>query len=314
MTSTRSPKYSKNTVDLGLQYITVTRELLEKYSYVYNGLMSHGILQPISGFIDGEKKSDPNLKNLACPEGFSSLVKYFLMQADPIETMYGERVVNIDKENKGTNRLNVLTDSGHNEFFDAVVLTMPIPQLFLLQGCVKEIFESNADLTKKLQEVSYSSRFCLGVFYPPGTNLDLPWMAKYVYNHPCIRYICADSVKRAADEKLVGASLLVHTSVPYAIQHLEEDKEAMKPVLMEFLDNLLPNLPQPDFVKSHKWKYSQVSQAFEGNPGCVCLLDEPQILIGGDAFTRSKFDGCIESAEAIVTSILKKDRLKATGC
>lgn len=61
------------------------------------------------------------------------------------------------------------------------------------------------------------------------------------------------------DEDLVGPSLLVHTSVPYSIQHVEADKEAMKPILMEFLNDLLPNLPQPDFIKSHKWRYSQVS-------------------------------------------------------
>ena len=61
------------------------------------------------------------------------------------------------------------------------------------------------------------------------------------------------------DVNLVGSSLLVHTSVPYGIQHVEEDKETLKPILMEFLDGLLPNLPKPEFVKSHKWRYSQVS-------------------------------------------------------
>lgn len=311
MTSSRSPKYADSTVDLGLQYITVTPELLNKYSIIYNGLISSGILQPVQGFIEGERRSDPGTKNFACPKGFSTLVKYFLAQAEPIETRYGARVTNI--KNEATNKLQVFTDSGHTDVFDTVILTLPVPQLFLIEGCIQDILGSKPDLKKKLQAVTYSSRFCLGIYYPRGTHLNLPWTAKYIDGHPCIRYVCVDSCKRGADEDLVGPSLLVHTSVPYSIQHVETDKEAMKPILMEFLNDLLPNLPQPDFIKSHKWRYSQISKAFDGSSGCICLLDEPQILIGGDAFTRSKFDGCIQSAENLVSFVLKGNLLKATG-
>ena len=44
--------------------------------------------------------------------------------------------------------------------------------------------------------VSYSARFALGVFYPPGTSIDVPWCAKYVTDDPVIRFIAIDSKKR----------------------------------------------------------------------------------------------------------------------
>ena len=38
-----------------------------------------------------------------------------------------------------TNTLQVLTDSGHKDTFDAIILTMPVPQLFLIEGCIQNI-------------------------------------------------------------------------------------------------------------------------------------------------------------------------------
>ena len=56
-----------------------------------------------------------------------------------------------------------------------------------------------------------------------------------------------------------GPSIVVHTSVPFSLQHLETDKEEMKDVIMSHLTQVLPDLPQPTEIKSHKWRYSQVN-------------------------------------------------------
>ena len=56
-----------------------------------------------------------------------------------------------------------------------------------------------------------------------------------------------------------GPSIVVHTSVPFSLQHLETDKEEMKHVIMSHLAQVLPDLPQPTEIKSHKWRYSQVN-------------------------------------------------------
>jgi hypothetical protein len=56
-----------------------------------------------------------------------------------------------------------------------------------------------------------------------------------------------------------GPSIVVHTSVPFSLQHLETDKEEMKDVIMSHLTQVLPDLPEPTEIKSHKWRYSQVN-------------------------------------------------------
>ena len=54
--------------------------------------------------------------------------------------------------------------------------------------------------------------------------------------------------------------MVVHTSVPFGLQHLEEDMTDVcnKLVLPRVLE-LVPELPPPEAVKPHKWRYSQVS-------------------------------------------------------
>ena len=52
---------------------------------------------------------------------------------------------------------------------------------------------------------------------------------------------------------------MVHTHVKFGLQHIEEDKEEVKNIIMEQVMQCLPDLPQPTEVKSQKWRYSQVS-------------------------------------------------------
>lgn len=46
---------------------------------------------------------------------------------------------------------------------------------------------------------------------------------------------------------------------------------------------------------------AQVTSAFPGLPGCVALADG--LFAGGDGFTHSNMDGCIESAKSIATAV-----------
>lgn len=56
-----------------------------------------------------------------------------------------------------------------------------------------------------------------------------------------------------------GPSLVVHTSVSFGLENLEQDKEKIQPIILEELYKLLPELPQPVSVKCQKWRYSQVT-------------------------------------------------------
>ncbi|CAI9743371.1 renalase-like isoform X1 [Octopus vulgaris] len=303
MSTSRSDKNANCSVDMGAQYISTSAERQQKYSQIYNELFSTGLLQPFKGLIEGESPGGHSLQNFVCPKGFSALVKHFLSSAAPVDVKFESRVVSITKNPTTTsNQLVVSTESGHQDTFDAVILTVPVPQLFLLEGDIPKILNSNKTLKEQLESVSYSSRFCLGIYYPPGTTLNLPWTAKYIDGHPCLRYICVDTQKRADPQG--GQSIVVHSSVPWGVEHVEESKDDVKPIMLDYVRGLLPNLPDPEFVKGHKWRYSQVRTPFPGSPGCVQLSTDPSLLVGGDGFSYSKFEGCIDSANSLVAAVL----------
>lgn len=138
-----------------------------------------------------------------------------------------------------------------------------------------------------------------------------------------------------------GPSLVVHTSVPFGVEHLEKDKEDVQPIILQELHKLLPDLPQPISIKCQKWRYSQVShhrlcvnseksyrlcdpellsamvfdlwfllsplQVLTSVPDCpghMTIHDRPLLVCGGDSFVHSNFDGCVESALSVL-SVLK---------
>ncbi|XP_053368282.1 renalase isoform X3 [Clarias gariepinus] len=94
----------------------------------------------------------------------------------------------------------------------------------------------------------------------------------------------------------VGPSVVVHTSVPFGMEHLEEAKEEVQAIILEELQKVMPGLPEPENIKCQKWRYSQVTRSVAGCPGQMTLLAKPLLVCGGDGFTHSNFDGCVESA------------------
>ena len=57
-----------------------------------------------------------------------------------------------------------------------------------------------------LNEVAYSSRYVLGLFFSGLKKIDgIDWSAKYIYDNPCIRYIAIDTEKRNK-----GKSILIY--------------------------------------------------------------------------------------------------------
>eukprot|EP00063_Salmo_salar_P059936 XP_014034771.1 PREDICTED: renalase-like [Salmo salar] len=96
-------------------------------------------------------------------------------------------------------------------------------------------------------------------------HIDVPWAAKYVSNNPCIRFIAIDDQKRNLESPEYGPSMVVHTSVPFGVKHLEEAKEQVEPIILVKLNKLLPGLPQPDSIKCQKWRYSQAGLGVRGH-------------------------------------------------
>ncbi|KAM4636021.1 renalase isoform 2-T2 [Discoglossus pictus] len=296
MSTSRCPSDPNCTVDLGAQYITVTPEYAQKHKRFHDELLAQGICTPLNAVVEGMVMKDGSF-NLVAPQGVSSIVKYYLKQSGA-DVFYERHVTEINLQG-GT--WEVCSKSGTPETFDVLVLTMPVPQILQLKGDIEKLIKESE--RRQLETVSYSSRYALGLFYEAGTQIDVPWAAKYITNNPCIRFISIDNKKRNIESSGVGPSLVVHTSVPFGIEHLEQEKETVQPIILKQLEGVLPNLPKPMNIKCQKWRYSQVTEAFPGSPGQITLHSKPLLLCGGDGFTHSNFDGCTESALRIVQSL-----------
>lgn len=291
MSTSRSPNDPSCTVDLGAQYISATPYYARIHSSFYEELLAQDILKPLVAPVEGMMLKEEEIVNYVTPHGVSSIIKHYLKESAGAEVLYDRHVTHIHRK---STTWEVCCKGGMPERFDIVVLTMPVPQILQLQGDVESLIGENQ--RRMLEAVSYSSRYALGLFYKAETRIDVPWAAKYVSNNPCVRFIAIDDKKRNLASKTCGPSVVVHTSVPFGIQHLEEEKDAVQPIILEELEKLMPDLPQPDSIKCQKWRYSQVTRSVADCPGQMILHSQPLLVCGGDGFTHSNFDGCIESA------------------
>ncbi|XP_033127274.1 renalase-like isoform X2 [Anneissia japonica] len=307
MSTSRSASNPNSTVDLGAQYISCTPAYASSHAQFYSELISNHILTPCQVVIEGMRDSDGDTKHYVTPKGTSSIVKYYLQQSganihhnchlQTIDVKCDDGVETILAEHQGS-------DQKHS--FDVVVLSQPVPQILQLGGGIQDILAKNSNVLKKLEEVEYSSRYALGLYFSPGTKFDVPWEGKYTYDDPCVRWICIDSKKRGNESDADGPTLTVHTSVPFGLKHLEDNKQDVQKIILQHLSTLLPGLPEPVEVKCQRWRYSQVYKGVEGGPGCMKLAESKTslLLAAGDAFVHSNFDGCIESAKKTSHTII----------
>lgn len=294
MSTSRSPTNMSCTVDLGAQYITATPYYAKIHRRFYDELLLNGIFKPLHTTVEGFMTKEEGIANYVTPFGMSSIVKHYLRESGA-EVFFGHHITHVYRKDRCW---EVHWMEGLPEQFDVVVLTIPIPQVLQLQGDISLLMSENQ--RQKLEAVSYSSRYALGLFYKVGMKIDVPWAAKYVSNNSCIRYIAIDDKKRNSVSEDFGPSMVVHTSVQFGMQHLEKSVEEVQNIILQELQKVMPDLPEPENIKCQKWRYSQVTRSVADCPGQMTLHSQPLMVCGGDGFTHSNFDGCIESALKLV--------------
>ncbi|XP_076981457.1 renalase isoform X2 [Tamandua tetradactyla] len=238
------------TADLGAQYITCAPYYAKKHRSFYDELLAHGILKPLTSPIEGMVVKEGDC-NFVAPQGVSSIIKHYLKESGA-DIYFRQCVTQINLRN---DKWEVSSETGPPEQFDLLVLTMPVPQILQLQGDIVNL--TSECQRQQLESVSYSSRYALGLFYEAGTKIDVPWAGQYITSNPCIRFISIDNKKRNIESSEVGPSLVIHTTVPFGVAHLEHRLEDVQELIFQQLNSILPSLPQPVDTKCQKWRYSQ---------------------------------------------------------
>ena len=306
MSTHRDPNHPNLHVDMGAQYISRSagkphedRELESLKEQLYEELISNETFVPFSGRIDGERDDLKTPEQYVSPKGMNSITKHFL-QKSKADVLYQQQLaeINIESSEQG-GKISCKCVSGDCQNFDSVILTLPVPQFLRLQGNLTSALDQKT--LSDLSAVKYSSRYALGVFYEKSILADSSAM---YFDDPVIRFLAWDTAKRGGGDS--GSSLLLHTSVPFGIQHLEDDKEEVKVTMLKRLGELVKGLPQPDHTHLIRWRYSQVSQAYPGSPGCLVLSRDPLVVITGDGFSDSNFENCIRAAQVTTRTVVEK--------
>lgn len=168
------------------------------------------------------------------------------------------------------------TTSGTKEEFDVVILTLPSPQVLQLSGDLPDLINSQLDLQTGFKAVKFSSRYVLALYFSSGDGQHEPWAAKYIDGHPVFRYVAIDNRKRNRPEQPPAAVL--HSSIQYGEENLENTLIEMEPVLLAEYGNLFKEWPKPAAVKCHKWRYSQVSNILIFSLFPFCLYSVIKLL------------------------------------
>jgi len=293
--TSRAPSNPACTVDLGAQYLSPSPE--EARGSQYQALLSAGLLQPVDlSLVKGHRHGEGG-EHFVAPKGASSLVKHFLQQSNA-ETSFGRRVAEILETDTG--RWRVKSECGLEAEFDAVVVTAPVPQILQLEGGVHARLQQQPELLQQLEQVEYSTRFVLGMFFNEPVDLGVDWSASYIGDHPVLRFVSIDNLKRGLG-KDAPTSVLVHSTVSWGLKHKQLTLPEAEKLLAAAMAELFPHWPKPKELKTLKWLYSQVHKSYPGSPGSVQVSQKPPLLLGGDAFAASSnFSGCLKSANSLV--------------
>lgn len=273
-------------VDLGAQFITTDSSMLSKYSEIYDNLISSKTLTPMNCKIEGLSESNDK-QHFITPNGTNSLVKYFINNANIDCTKFETRVCAITSKGK------VTSICGSEKLFDLIIITAPAPQILQMDCPMYTTIHS------ELEKVTYSTRFTFNMFYE-ALILQEDWDVKFI-NDEIFRYVSIDNRKRGQYDS--ADCVIFHTTKEFGQKHKEETKDSMLQMFTDKVKELFPDWPLPVSSNVHKWLYSQVTTPYTNSPGCVLLNESIPIIAGGDCFTQSTFNGCIESAFQICETI-----------
>ncbi|GFU24924.1 renalase [Nephila pilipes] len=286
-----------SSVDLGAQFITKTCNLTKTQEKFYHHLLEDGILQPMPENIEGLRSISSAVGHFICPQGSGSLVKYFLKKSE-CEILFEHKVTKISSSNE---KWKTSCENGTTHEFDALILTIPVPQVLQLDGLTPYL---ENDQLENLKSVEYCSRYAVGFFYKnePSFFKDVLWCAKFL-SDDIIRYCSLDVHKRKATTL---PSVVFHTSKEFGKAYIDQDTSVVQDIIVQRIQELFPQMPIPEEIKCHKWRYSQVEKNYCSEQGCTVLSHKPLLICGGDGFFHSNFEGCFASAESIVKKTVKK--------
>jgi renalase len=207
--------------------------------------------------------------------GMAALVKAGFEGQDGIVIATGFEVAHIGKVAEGY----VLSDKDgtHHGPFDKVIVTAPAPQALNLLEAFGEVFQ-------RLGDISYAPNYTLlAAFDKPLDLPDVPELGEASQFSMVCRQ-AARGPNRQSDHDL----WVVQASAAYSAAHIEEEREAMVPVLLRlFQEEMGVDVPQPIYGAGHRWRYALVEEAL-GEP--YLLSADGSLGVAGDGLLGPRIE------------------------
>jgi len=280
--------------DTGLQYLT-RYQATPIHTEIYQRLLADAVIHPFDiSQIHNSRPDSKKYDHYVATEGASQLAKYFLHKSGA-ETITNRKIQNITLAN---GKAVCKSEKGHEEDFDMVFVTIPVPQ-FLQDVAISPAIESG--LHNALAKIEYSTRYVLVCFYDKEISVDCSnnnSVAGYHYEG-ALRYWSVDNRKRGKS----GVSSLIFHSNTFLDPSMT--KEESLPILLNEMRSSFPGIPEPTEAIPHKWKYSQTRKSMDNTPGFT-FINEKVALFGDGFVKQANFDGCIESAHLLSQHVLTR--------
>lgn len=279
----------EHSCDIGAQYLTHWKsdEFFKPYMKV---LKSTQVIHELKGnIINAPTKYDGDCVHYVAQKGMNSTSKYFLSGTN---VFYGTKVTSLRMLE---DKVEVKNEQGRSAIFDAVVFTIPAPQLLdiNMDGLMSQ------EISDSISKVQFTPRFSLMAVFEEAPEYD--WVMKY-HDDDVVRFTVWDNVKRSHG---LDPTLLIHTSALYAVRNTDvKTKEEVGEEMLERLKELFPELPAPKKAIPHFWRYGQTYKPYPGAPGLVTINENPLIVAGGDSFMQtSNLSMCAKAAELLADRV-----------
>jgi len=329
-------------IDLGPQFITT--KYGGDVNPIFTELISKGILKPLKAGKNPEDQStqvgETDNVNGAVPVGVDDTIRlqggdndgvtsYLANPSNYVAVNGTDEIVQYLWHKSGISPqaqhfvdiLNHETDSDPHwtvinknndktEHFDVVVFTQPVPQYINVispegrpSGNYMQLISKNLQVFENLQKVKYYSSFSLGLMYNKPLQLGIDRTVRYFPDNAIIRYMSVDTVRRGKPNE--PTSIIVQTQRAWAEQFIVLDKHSAASIILAELKKYFSDLPEPDHLIPHRWRYSQTAVPYPKAPGAIELCSAPVLIGAGDSFSVSNVEGCFHSAKVASELIMR---------
>ena len=153
-------------------------------------LFQRGVDENVWSFTQASKKSEIS-------------ISFYFLESSVFYEKHCSTINRIEKpgsDSQTRNTWQVIDLKENASEFDTVIVTIPTPQILNLKGSIQDFLETKRS---SLENVQYSSRYALALYFDRGVNINVPWTCKYVVDNSCVRFISVDSRKRFGKGKAV---------------------------------------------------------------------------------------------------------------